>query len=228
MFNYETEVWEPRTYTLPWIDNDYVILSPKELLTRDENWINKIDLLRRFEDIPSAIPNVQLRQLVSNYFHKLLPRRREPKQKEYEDAARRTIIEYPDLIDYYIRLKEQRGDEATSVASDKVKLTEQLLILQLKSLQSLLAANTPFYSIKGDTYAEAHERAIYLKDVIENKGGYKLFYSSGKPIEREADLQIAYRLVWYGSPSDVSTEVNDGRGPADFKVSRGAEDKTNH
>lgn len=35
-----------------------------------------------------------------------------------------------------------------------------------------------------------------------------------------------YRLVWFGTPSDVSREVNDGRGPADFKVSRGAEDKT--
>ncbi len=45
-------------------------------------------------------------------------------------------------------------------------------------------------------------------------------------MQREADLQIAYRLVWYGTGSDVSTEVNDGRGPADFKISRGAADKT--
>ena len=35
-----------------------------------------------------------------------------------------------------------------------------------------------------------------------------------------------YRLVWIGSPSDVTTEANDGRGPADFKISRGAKDKT--
>jgi len=35
-----------------------------------------------------------------------------------------------------------------------------------------------------------------------------------------------FRLVWYGSPSDVSREVNDGRGPADFKISRGSKDKT--
>jgi hypothetical protein len=39
-------------------------------------------------------------------------------------------------------------------------------------------------------------------------------------------LQILYRLVWFGSPSDVGTEANDGRGPVDFKVSRGAPDKT--
>jgi hypothetical protein len=56
--------------------------------------------------------------------------------------------------------------------------------------------------------------------------GHRLFYGGGEAIQRESDLQIAYRLVWSGSPSDVSTEVNDGRGPADFKISRGAADKT--
>jgi hypothetical protein len=66
----------------------------------------------------------------------------------------------------------------------------------------------------------------FLKDVIENKGGHRIFYHEGLPIEREKDLQILYRLVWFGSPSDVGTEANDGRGPVDFKISRGAHDKT--
>jgi hypothetical protein len=34
------------------------------------------------------------------------------------------------------------------------------------------------------------------------------------------------KLLPYGTPSDVSREVNDGRGPVDFKISRGASDKT--
>jgi hypothetical protein len=34
------------------------------------------------------------------------------------------------------------------------------------------------------------------------------------------------RLVWHGTPSDVSREVDDGRGPADYKISRGSVDKT--
>jgi hypothetical protein len=29
-----------------------------------------------------------------------------------------------------------------------------------------------------------------------------------------------------GSPSDVGTEANDGRGPVDYKIARGAKDKT--
>jgi hypothetical protein len=65
-----------------------------------------------------------------------------------------------------------------------------------------------------------------LKDVIENKDGYKIFYLKGKPIERESDLQILYRLTWLATPSDVNREVNNGRGPVDFKISRGSKDKT--
>ena len=213
---------------MPWADNDYVILSPKDLLTRDENWINKIDLVRRFQDIPPAIPDAQLRWQISNYFQRVLPRhpRKEPSQKEYTEAARQTILEFPQIVDYYIRQKEQTGDEATSVASEKVQLTEQLLILQLKELRRILGSTTEFYQTPANTYEEAHRRVAYLKDVIENKGGHRLFYSKGEPIQRESDLQIAYRLVWFGSPSDVTTEANDGRGPADFKIARGARDKT--
>jgi hypothetical protein len=89
-----------------------------------------------------------------------------------------------------------------------------------------LATETDFYKIAGDTYEEAHQRLAYLKDHIENKDGYKIFYVDGKPIQRERDLQILYNLVWYGTPSDVSPESNSGRGPVDFKISRGATDKT--
>ena len=35
-----------------------------------------------------------------------------------------------------------------------------------------------------------------------------------------------FRLTWFGTPSDISREVNNGRGPVDFKVSRGSKDKS--
>src|SRR5262249_54513526 len=76
------------------------------------------------------------------------------------------------------------------------------------------------------TYDEAHARLGYLKDVIENKGGHRFFYDDqGKPIEREKDLHILYRLVWFGTPSHDGAETNDGPGPVDFKITRGR-DKT--
>ena len=111
-------------------------------------------------------------------------------------------------------------------AGKKVRFSQQMFISQIKILQNILEQKTDFYKESGNTYDEAHSRIAYLKDVIENKGGHRVFYVDGKPLEREADLQVMCRLVWYGTPSDVTTEANDGRGPADFKISRGSKDKT--
>jgi hypothetical protein len=70
------------------------------------------------------------------------------------------------------------------------------------------------------------QRVKFLKDVIENKGGHRIFYINGQPFEREEDLHILYRMTWFASVSDPTREANDGRGPADFKISRGSKDKT--
>ena len=50
--------------------DDYVLLTPKDLLARDENLINRTDLILGFEEIPLAMPDAQ----VFNYFNKVLVR----------------------------------------------------------------------------------------------------------------------------------------------------------
>ena len=231
-FDYQTETWAREKYKLPWVNGDFVILTPKDMLTRDENWINKDDLIEGFENIPTAIPDSQLRASVFHYFETELRRRpkqsgkKQPKPTKAEraKAAVATMRQFPEIIDHYIRLKEQNGDDASDVSAEKVLAIEYLFIEQLRSLQSLLVANTNFYKIGKSTYQEAHARLAYLKDVIENKGGHRFFYDDkGVPIEREKDLHVLYRLVWFGTPSDFGAEANDGRGPVDFKISRGTE-----
>ncbi len=231
-FNYMTQSWERVKYKLPWINGDYVILTPKDILTCDENWINKKDLIEGFENVPTAIPDAQLRSAVSNYFELALkrspkkPGRRQvnPTQEERSKAAVATMRQFPEIIDFYIRLKEQNGDDASDVSAEKVLAIEYMFIEQLRALQALLVTKTKFYEVRKSTYDEAHARLSYLKDVIENKGGHRLFYDEkGAPIEREKDLHVLYRLVWFGTPSDFGAEANDGRGPVDFKVSRGTE-----
>ena len=37
---------------------------------------------------------------------------------------------------------------------------------------------------------------------------------------------MIYRLVWYGTPLDVNREVNNGRGPVDYKISNGTKNAT--
>jgi hypothetical protein len=222
-FNYKSESWEPRTFDLPFINKDYVILTPKNILTKDDTWINKTDFVREFEDIPEAIPDQQLRAQIDNYFRSILPR--EPKKRDLDRAVARVAVKFPQLIDYYIKYKELHGDEAAKKSITHVLESKQLYINQCRQLVHLLSTQTAFYSF-GQTADETYSRILFLKDVIENKGGHRIFYVKGKPIRNEEDLQILYRLTWFATPSDVSREVNDGRGPADFKVSRGSKDKT--
>jgi hypothetical protein len=93
-------------------------------------------------------------------------------------------------------------------------------------LVSLISKHSPFYTTPSTTLEETRKKIEFLKHVIEDQDGYKIFYVKGKPVERERDLQILFKLVWEGSPSSVDSEVNNGRGPVDFKVSRGAVDNT--
>jgi len=226
-FSYDTERWIPKKHQLPFCENDFVILTPKDILTKDETWINHSDMVHSFEDIPDAIENDQLRAEINNYFYMMIPRDREPTKDDYQEAISSTLAKFPELIDYYIKMKEENGDEAVVGSAVKVLESSLIYIRQFGSLADLLQKMTPFYKIPGNTLDETLEKIQFFKDIIENKGGYRIFYgSTGEPIRQERDVHILFRLVWHGTPSDVSREVDDGRGPADYKISRGAADKT--
>jgi hypothetical protein len=98
-FNYETETWEERTFDLPKLKGDFIILTPKNLLTKDETWINRKDLLEDFDRIPTAITNEQLRFQTNNYFRSILipdpKRKKEPTKQERMAAAFETIRQFP-------------------------------------------------------------------------------------------------------------------------------------
>ena len=97
---------------------------------------------------------------------------------------------------------------------------------QLQQLTNVLKPSTDFYKENPFSYEESLKRVGYLKIVIEDMDGYRLFYLNGKPIKRESDLQIIYRLVWYATTYDVNREVNNSRGPVDYKISGGRKNST--
>jgi len=223
-FNYGTESWERDVFTLPYYDGDFILLTPKDILTRDDTWINKTDIIRDFDKIAVSVSDDQIRAQVNNYFHQILPK--DPTEKDKSSAKAATILRFPDLLEHYIRYKEDNGEKAKALSEEKVQETELVFVKNAQEIARSLYQDTGFYGLVGNTYDESRSRAKFLKDFIEFKGGYRLFYLAGKPIKRESDLQLLFRLTWIGTPSDVSREVDDGRGPADFKISRGAYDKT--
>lgn len=237
-FSYEMQRWMPKKYLLPVYNKDYIILTPKDLLTKDDNWINSHDLKGDFISICNSIPNSQLRSEIHNYFKSKLPapkyvgkgkkkREKKPTQTEISKAVNATIQMFPQILNYYIKRKEENKEGAKSISQEKVKEVEAIFQQNVTELIKRLVDETDFYDVEPtNSLEEARKRVKYMKDVIENKDGYRLFYYKGNPIQREADLQVIYRLTWYSSPYDVNREVNNGRGPVDFTISKGLKDKS--
>lgn len=222
-FDWDLKVWVRRVYDLPYINGDYVLLTPKAILTRDDTFINRSDMLEKLDVIGQAVPDEQLRFQLNTYLAGMLTdRSKRPSKKEKLRYAQAFVNNYPEIIDYYLRYKEEHKEEATSISQNEVYEVEHILCEQASGLINLLAEQTDFYNLSINVYDEVTKRIQYLKHVIEDQDGYKLFYEAdGTPIKRESILQTLFRLVWYGTKLDVNREVNNGRGPVDYKISFG-------
>lgn len=221
-FDYRFERWQNEKFTLPCFKGEYVILTPRDILTREDTWINQTDMIRDIETIAAALPDDQLRSELNRYLSSVL--QEDTSKKEQDKAVLRFYQRHPELVDHFIRNKEEHQEEAERRSAEYVQESEDIFISNAKSLSKLLNQNG-FYVSRGNSIEEAKQRILFLRDVIENQDGYKLFFLNGKPLKRENDLQIMYRLTWYGTEFDVNREVNNGRGPVDFKISKGAADK---
>jgi hypothetical protein len=223
-FDYGSRHWQRGQYELPVFLGDYVLLTPKEILTKDEAWINRPDMLDRFEEVCAAVPDAQLRAQINDYFLRRLSE--EPTEKERREAAAAATENFPVVLDYYIKDKEDNADEAHRVSSVKVRETEVQFGQNIRELVDGKLIGTAFYEERGNSFEESLRRVHFLRGVIENQDGWRTFYVDGKPLRREADVQIMYRLCWYATSYDVNREPNNGRGPVDFKVSKGSADKS--
>lgn len=223
-FDYNVGVWKAASFYLPFYNDDYVILTPADMLVRAETWINKKDLYRKVQIIGASLTDEVLRFQVNEYFMSFLSKK--PTREEKATAAQETVAKFPQLIDYYIRSQEDNEEGAIRESYQEVGDVKQVFIEQLQNLVYQLQAETDFYKIPLNSYQEALQRVLYLKHVVEDCDGYRWFYDGDQPIRREADLHIMYKLVCYDTFSDANSEVNNGRGPVDFKLSRGRRDST--
>lgn len=223
-FNYDTESWATETYYLPAANGDFVLLTPIDMLTRDDTWISQGDMIRNFHKIPPALSNDQLRAQVDSYFKRRLGKR--PSSRDRAKAAWDTINEYPELIDWYIKLKEEAGDEAEAVSLQKVADLHAALVAQTQRAIADLEKRSSFYTKPWTSYDEALDRVLEFKQYVENQDGYKLINRAGQPFSQEKEVQLFFGLIWCKTEFDVNREPNNGRGPVDFKVSYGAGDKS--
>lgn len=136
--------------------------------------------------------------------------------------VRRT--QFADVLDYYMKQKEFRGDGAMAASEADVEETEAASIDAPNVLAATLKRWTQFYELAPNCYEDARQRVLYPKDVIENEGSRNSLFQ-WEANAREKELQLLFRFTWFGCLSGISREVNGGRGPVDFLTTSGVFDK---
>lgn len=214
-FNYDTETWVSEKYELPYFSdqNDYVLLTPKRLLTKENLWLDKDDMINKglgLNEIGIAISDTQLRAQVNNYFKSVLPIKppgKQPNKGERKEAVKKTIKQFPILLDYYIRQQEDAGHLAKEASEQRVSETEHLFVKQIEEFIEKHLLTTDFYQQNSETFVEAHTRLILFKDAIEENTAQWLFYVDGKPIPTQHDLQVLFKLIWQAENNEGASIV---------------------
>lgn len=233
-FNYSLKRWMPKSYILPNYKNDFVILTPLDILVSENLVLNKKDLFNDIENIPPRLSNDELKGALNKYFYEKLPEKLDSKGKRKENTKEEKLYYAKEafaseefasfFIKLYLAKKELFKDK---ILSEKINAPKRnsLLEVMAKEIANLLQADNEKYNAKS-SYEEAVNRINHMKKVIENQDGYKVFHMPGLNIQKEEYLQLFFKFVWYLTMYDVNSEVNNGRGPVDFKISYGANDQT--
>ncbi len=220
-FNYHTRSWVNRSYELLFFEGDYILLTPKDILTKDETWINHPELLDRFTEIADSLPNPVLRAQVNEYLLRVLPDEPKASKEEIHKAVSHIIEKFPQVLDYYIREKEDHSSEAISLSKARVAEVEKRFVWKVRQLVAEYLEPGGFYRVGGNTYDEARERVehAYPRGLVCNLsagGSLSHFAEAGFPLYAQA-----WQLAQYGGnrvrggvdPMSGPTIGRPGEGP---------------
>lgn len=233
VFDYRTARWKSKVYRLPYHleSGDYVLLTPSDILTKDDTWISNKSFYSELHLLPNSVDNDQLRETINNYINGIMPD--EPTSAEKLEVYKKAAKEFPVLIDVFIKGKEDTGDQAVERSAAKVQYAEEIFIDNAKLAMSVLTTETEFYDSDNkaatNSFDEVLRRVNILKRFIEKNDGYRCFYDKQQNrVHNEDELQRLFKLIWmaHGNIYDINPETDHGRGPVDFTVSYGANDKT--
>ncbi len=156
-FDYRLGIWVSGQFDLPIYRNDFVILTPKDMLTREDTWISRSEYYSDFFSFVGASTNDQLRADLDAYLKRELTKDYSP--KELNKAIVGFSRSHPELIDYFIKSKEENGDKAIERSAVYVSDSEVLFIDQVGEFIQNLAL-TQFCHIGYRTKAETLQRIL--------------------------------------------------------------------
>lgn len=86
-FSFETHTWKSCEYILPCFGNDYVLLTPRDMLTRDDTFINRTDMIGNLKNIAPSVEDAALRFALNQYLTDVLPRKKKEMSKTEKEKA---------------------------------------------------------------------------------------------------------------------------------------------
>lgn len=149
-FDSNLMIWKPKTFDLPYFykgdnDEDFLILTPIDILTKDDAFICHSDFTSKFKQITNALENSTLRDAINRYFKDRLPVK--PKKADIQQAIDATVQRYPELLDYYIHHQEENRDKAATLSAEKVNNLRTELISTLVDFCKHIVEYSNFYKI---------------------------------------------------------------------------------
>lgn len=203
-FDYKSEKWQSKKYYLPSFNNDYILLVPEDILVKGDNFISRKDFIEHLKYSRISFDDVNFRDHINDYISEII--NSELTASEFNAKVNSLVKNYPQLIDYYIKTKEENYSEAVSSNKELISEFDLLFNTNCNSLINLLQTKTNFYNYKDiNDINIILKRLSDLKYVIEDLGGNHFFYINNKGIDTKL-LEVLLNRVWFAGNPKASTK----------------------
>lgn len=201
-------------------NNKPILLIPKQIL-------KPLPIALDFYDIDTVCQeNDRVRSTINNIVSKTLNNRKRMTKEEIREFFLNSKEFRKILKDSYKKASNKTYDFSSDPYGEIIwyDITKKYIDKFPLDL-SIFKINDQYKNIK----SIVKEICKHFKSLIEEKGLWRLLYNDDSKPKREAAAQ----LTFFGTASkiceqndiDLSREVNNGRGPVDFKLSKGQKEK---
>ena len=217
-FDYQSKKWISKNYFLPahpFYPNDmdgYVILSPIDLLTKDDTWICENDITKshkQYKKVLNHISDTSFSKEVSNFYEKEMLTVSGDRSKYHKMVMHDLINKYPSYLDYYISYKTERiGElEASQLIKKRVFNVKSLFLDNGSYLVSDLV-NYDFFNKYVSNIDELREKTLILKNILD-KNCQSLFIKD-KPITNAKEINMLFNILLKSNNSlDKNIKLKD-------------------
>jgi len=197
-FDYDKEEWCDKEYYLPSYKNDFIILTPKDIIVENDDFLSRNDLLRFVNYSSVRIPDSRLRDHVNEYLSKMLDDRLSKEQKK--ELTNVLLDEHPEIISYYTSEREKESDKAVAENEKFIDKLNAILDDNVQDVIRFLEDETKFYNI-GNYDKETVFKRLDIFDSCLQRFGEQLFYYKSKFVGKKYASVIVNRL-WKGNTTE--------------------------